>query len=585
MSAPRGNPLIADIRRAEQQLRNGRRADAIAIYEDVAERAGDDVAVHVELGRLCLELGAPDEAGKHYAVAVEQQPDNAHFLGYLAVARQQAWQAEEAYELFRKAAAIDPDIFEVMHGLGAYFMGRSDYLEARGYLERALKLRQNDAALLANLATTLMHLDEHEQALKFAEKALRLDPTHPNTHYTVGNILTQLGRTGDAIRHFENTIRRHPTFGAAYDLYVRTKTFSREDKAFIDKTEKVLERGMPSNERTCLHYALGKVYDDCGEWDKAFEHYSQGNLLKRKPWDLKRERRSFKQTKKVYTSSSLASYRSLGNPAAVPVFIVGMPRSGTTLMERMIASHPDGAAAGELSEMSRIAQVLASPGNPRQFAATTKANLTAENVARNADEYLRVLRQGREEAGRIVDKQPANYYFLGQISVLFPNATIVHAIRHPLDVCLSCHFQNFSNIDWANDFEDIAGKYRLYREVMDYWKQTVPAGKIVDVVYEALVEDPESQGKRLLEACGLEWDASLLEFYRQEGVVKTASIGQVRQPIYRSSRMRWKNYAPHLTALAHDLAEYLQDDREELAGLGIEIPRVSGGGWIRRLTG
>jgi tetratricopeptide (TPR) repeat protein len=585
MNAAGGNPLIADIRRAEQQLRNGRRADAVAIYEDVAGRAADDVAVHIELGRLCLELGAPDEAGKHYAVAVEKQPDNAHFLGYLAVARQQAWQAEEAYELFRKAAAIDPDIFEVMHGLGVYFMGRSDYLEAREYLERALKLRQNDAGLLANLATTLMHLDEHERALKFAEKALRLDPTHPNTHYAVGNILTQLGRTDDAIRHFENTIRRHPTFGAAYDIYVRTKKFSHEDKAFIDKTEKILQRGMPSNERICLHYALGKVYDDCGEWDKAFDHYSQGNLLKRKPFDLKRERRTFKQMKKVYTSSSLAAYRSLGNPAAVPVFIVGMPRSGTTLMERMIASHPDGAAAGELSEMSRIAQVLSSPATPRQFAATTRANLTADNVALNADEYLRVLRQGRERAGRIVDKQPFNYYHLGQISVLFPNATIIHAIRHPLDVCLSCHFQNFTNIRWANDLGSIAAVYRLYREFVDYWRQVLPTGKIVDVVYEALVEDPETQGKRLLEACGLRWDASLLEFYRQKGVVRTASLGQVRQPIYRSSRMRWKNYAAHLTDLARDLAEYLQDDREELAELGIHVPRVSGSAWVRRLTG
>ena len=195
------------------------------------------------------------------------------------------------------------------------------------------------------------------------------------------------------------------------------------------------------------------------------------------------------------------------------------------------------------------------------------------------------MRQAREHAGRIVDKQPFNYYHLGLISVLFPNATIVHAVRHPLDVCLSCYFQNFTELPWTNDFGSIASFYRLYREFMDYWRKVLPEGKIVDFEYESVVEDPETQGRRLLEACGLRWDAGVLEFYRQEGVVRTASMWQVRQPIYRGSRMRWKNYAGHLRALASDLAEYLQEDREELAEFGIEIPRSSGIGWIRRLTG
>lgn len=585
MSVPARNPLMADIARATQELRNGRRAEAIAIYEDIVEKAGDDVAVRIGLGRLCSELGAPDEAGKHFAVAVDREPDNAHFLGYLAVARQQGGQAEAAFRLFEKAMSIDPAIFEVVHGLGVYYMHRSDYLEAHKYLDKALTLRQKDAGLLTNLATTLTHLNEHERALECAEKALKLDPTHPNTHYAVGTILTELGRTDDAIRHFERTIRQHRTFGAAYDLYSRVKKFSDADKAFIEKTEKVLEKGMPARERISLHYALGKMHDDCREWERAFEHFSQANLLKRKPFDLKRERRVFRQLKRVYTSSSLEALKSYGNSTSAPVFIVGMPRSGTTLMERIIASHPEGAAAGELTEMSRIAEDLSSSATPRQFAAMTRANMTPENLARNAETYLHVLRQAREHAGRIVDKQPFNYYHLGLISVLFPNATIVHAVRHPLDVCLSCYFQNFTELPWTNDFGSIASFYRLYREFMDYWRKALPEGKIVDFEYESVVEDPETQGRRLLEACGLRWDAGVLEFYRQEGVVRTASMWQVRQPIYRGSRMRWKNYAGHLRALASDLAEYLQEDREELAEFGIEIPRSSGIGWIRRLTG
>lgn len=585
MKAPGGNPLIAEIRRAAQQLRNGRRAEAIALYEDVVGRAGTDAAVHVALGHLCNEFDAPREAGGHYEIAVEQEPENANFLGHLAVAYLQVGRSDEAFELLVKARAIDPGIFEVMNGLGLYYLNRSNYVQAGECFEKALVLRQNDVAMLTNLATTLTHLDEHERALKLAEKAVRLDPTHPNSHYAVGNILTQLGRPEDAIRHFEKTIRKHKTFGPAYDLYARMKKFSKEDKSFIENTERVLGKGMPARDRFCLHYSLGKMHDDCGEWDKAFEHYSQANLLKKKPFDLKRERRIFKQLRKVYTPSSPAAFRKLGNTTQVPVFVVGMPRSGTTLIERIIASHPEAAAAGELSEIGRITQVLSSQAPLRNYATAVRTNLTTVNATRLAEEYLEVLSQGRQDVARIVDKHPGNYYYLGLIAVLFPKATIIHATRHPLDICLSCYFQNFSHIHWANDFGTIVAVYRLYRELMDYWRKVLPEGKIVDVAYEALIEDPETQGRRLLEACGLSWDTSLLEFYREEGVVKTASLWQVRQPIYRSSRKRWKNYAPHLGELARNLAEFLQDDREELAGFGIDIPKLSRRGWARRLTG
>ena len=212
-----------------------------------------------------------------------------------------------------------------------------------------------------------------------------------------------------------------------------------------------------------------------------------------------------------------------------------------------------------------------------------RANLTAENIAKYSAEYLHVLRQSGPDADRIVDKLPNNYFHVWLISILFPKATIIFALRHPLDVALSCFFQNFASILWAEDLRMIAEVYRFHHEVMNYYKKILPEGQIIDVWYERLVEEPEIYGKQMLEGCGLEWRGDGLDHYKKEKIVKTASLWQVRQPIYQSSRKRWKNYAPHLGEMAAQLSDFLQDDREELASHQIDISAPSGLGRLKKL--
>jgi tetratricopeptide (TPR) repeat protein len=577
--------LLAQVEEAARYVRKGRRAEGLAIYEEVAQRAESDAAVHVQLGHFCSEFHALDEAIEHYAFAVEQEPDNAYYLGFLGVAYQQRGDREEALNAFERAMEINAEIPAVLNGLGVIHLARDDYEQARNHLERAVRLKPGDATIRTNYATSLMQLDEHDQALKHVQRALKQDPLNPHSHYIVGTILTESGRTDEAVRHFERTIRAHRTFGPAYNLLAHVRKFTADDRAFIEKTERILKESMAPDQRYSVHYALGKMYDDCREWDKAFEHFRQANLLKRKPIDIDEERKVFRKVRKAFDGATLERYRAFGHPSKQPVFIVGMPRSGTTLMEQMIASHPQAAGGNELQEIPRIAERVSPRDDLHRFVSATHANLTPESIQTYAQEYLGVLRQGREAADRIVDKLPGNYFYLGFISILFPNATIIHAMRHPLDVCLSCYFQNFTQLGWANDFKAIAAMYRSYREAIAYWKRVLPEGKILDVQYERLIEDQPNEGRRMIEHCGLEWDSSMLQFHRQERVVKTASFWQVRQPIYRSSKMRWKNYAPHLAELAVDLAEYLQDDREDLKAHGIELPAGSGAGWLKRLIG
>ena len=575
--------LLAEIRQAAQQLRKGRRADALLIYHDVRRRAGPRAHVHYELGHLCEEIGDIDQAITHYVIAAEKSPEMSQYLSTLGIAYLNSGEPQRAFETLEKAMALNPEMPEVLHGLGVYFMRRADFEQAVDYLERAASQRPSDADVHTNLATTLTRLNKHDEALAHAKKAVKLNSSDPRKHLALCNTLSEIGQMDEAVRHLEKTIRQHKSFGTAYDLLARIKKFSSADEAFIRSTEKVLERGMPAQQRYCLHFALGKMHDDCGHYDEAFAHYQKANLLQKTDYDVGRDTRLLKDMKKVFNESTLKSYSSLGHDSAQPVFIVGMPRSGTTLMEQIIASHPKGAGAGELPEMPRLAGVIFPASDRRRVAARARSELTAPNIKIHAESYLGVLRQGRPEARRIVDKMPGNFFFVGLISSLFPNATIIHAIRHPLDICLSCYFQSFSDLFWANDVHSIANMYSIYRDAMDYWHRVLPDGKILDVHYEELVDDPEHHARRMLEACGLEWDNTVLEFFRQKHVVKTASVAQTRMPIYSSSKMRWMNYTKHIGELANDLSEYLESDRDLLTAHGINLPAQSTTGWLKRL--
>jgi Flp pilus assembly protein TadD len=575
--------LLAEIETANRELRAGRRIEAVLVYEKISKHSDLDAVVHAALGHLSLAFKGSFQAVGHFQSAVEIEPDNAMYQSYLGVALRAENRTDEAIVAFEKAMSGDDGIPAVLNGLGSIYLHRGDYGRAKELLTKAVQAKPSDGAIQTNLAMTLVRIDEHDAALKHAEKALKQNPESPNAHYTYGKILAELGRVNDAVRHFEKTIRQHKHFGGAYDYLARLKKFSASDRPFMDKAEKVLKTGMPAQDRLCLHFALGKMYDDCQEWDKSFEHYRQANLLKKKDYDIKLDKKMFEQHKKAFNADSIRKYQEMGNASAMPIFIVGMPRSGTTLMERMITSSDRAAGAGELQEIPRIAGLLAPADDPRRFSASIRSNLNAENIASYSAGYLHILQQADPNADRIVDKLPGNYSYLWLISILFPKATIIFAQRHPLDIGLSCFFQNFSTIRWADDMSMIAAVYRLHREIMDYWRSVLPDGKIVEVQYERLVEDPEIHGKRMLQSCGLEWRGDGLERYKKEKIVKTASLWQVRQPIYQSSKMRWKNYAPQLADLAGQLPEFLQDDRDELANLGINLPSPSKLGRLKKM--
>ncbi len=575
--------LIEQVQEAAKLLRGGNRSEALLIYHEVKELSERCPPVELQLGHLCEEFGDIDEAIVHYEIVVEEVPDSAQLLSVLGRAYLHAHELDKALEVLEQAVELDPDIVEAQHGLGAYYMRRLDYENAIGPLEHACKLRPRDVGVRINLASTLEKLNRHDEALSNINRALQLDKKNPNAHLVMVEILSRTGDMDGAQKQVEKLVKLQPQFGAAYDQLARIRKFTDADLPLIRQAEKALQHGMPPKERCNLLFAIGKMYDDCGKYEEAFASYEQANLLRKHRYDINSDRDLVKALHRAFTAKNISILSANGNPSAKPVFIVGMPRSGTTLMERIIASHPMGGGAGELPQMVSAGHKMFPKGERRKSLKQLQDDLSQEKIDKFTEDFLRVLEQAKGDATRIVDKMPGNARFLGLIHVLFPNATVIHAMRHPLDSCLSCYFQNFAELWWSNDLQVIGKEYTLYRKSMEYWQSVLPEGTIIDVQYESLVEDPETHARRMLDAIGLEWDPAVLEFYRKKGVVRTASVAQTRQKIYKSSRARWMNYAEHLGPLVDEIAPYLEDDRERLAEHGIELP--SGPGWLKRLVG
>jgi tetratricopeptide (TPR) repeat protein len=552
--------LIEQIHDAARLLRRGNRSEALLFFHDVKERT----------------------KRMHYEIVVEEVPDNPQYLSMLGTSYLHAHELDKAQEVLEKAIELDPELADAQHGLGVFYMRRLDHDNAIGPLELACELRPRDVGVRINLAATLDYLNRHEEALSHINRALQLDNKVPAGHLVLIGILSRTGDMDGALKQAEKLVKLRPQYGAAYDQVARFRKFTDADMPMIRKAEKALEHGMPAKERCNLLFAIGKMYDDCGKYAEAYDSYEKANLLRKHRYNIDNDRDLVKALQRAFTAKNISILSKNGNPSAKPVFIVGMPRSGTTLMERIIASHPLGGGAGELPQMVSAGHGMFPKGDRRRSLKQLQEKLSTDKIEEFTEDFLRVLEQGNGDATRIVDKMPGNARFVGMIHVLFPNATIIHAMRFPLDSCLSCYFQNFAELWWTNDLQVIGKEYVLYRKSMEYWKSVLPEGKIVDVQYERLVEDPEAQARRMLDAIGLEWDPSVLEFYRKKGVVRTASVAQTRQKIYKSSRARWMNYAEHLGPLVNEIAPYLEDDRELLAEHGIELP--SGPGWLKRLV-
>lgn len=565
------------LQRARDHLERHQLADAQRLLDTALASPQEDAAWHAEAGHLCLQLNHHALAIEHLNLALAQQPDHTDVLADLARLYTATAQLRQAATLLDQLHALTGDTFNTCHAHAYFHNTVHDYPATVDWCRRALRFKPHDKDIHLRMAYALAETDQLPAALEHAELARKTAPRDPACHLQLSKLLAFDGQIDKAIKHANKARELDPLNGLAIEQQATLRTWQADDLPAIDNTEALLQQAMPVRNRASIHFALGKMCDDAGFYDRAFAHYRQANTFGRPTAEKAFDSAFIKRQQALCTRAYLAS-RPAGDTSDVPVFIVGMPRSGTTLLEQIVASHPLAAGAGELRHMDRLAHQLLDDG--QYNAGLLKPKLPPPALLHGlAEDYTRHLLARREHAQRITDKMPENYHLLGIIHLLFPRAKILHLQRHPLDTCLSCYFQQFGESTWSYELPWIADTYHRYRKTMAHWHNTLPAGTILDVSYEALIAQPEQQIRRVLAHIGLPWDDACLDFNANRREVRTVSVMQVRQPLRQTVQHRWTHYARHLAPLASGIAAWLTDeDRAALAQAGVTVSKP----WLRR---
>jgi tetratricopeptide (TPR) repeat protein len=402
---------------------------------------------------------------------------------------------------------------------------------------RALQIRPRYVAAHINLGIALERLGRMEEAEASCRNALQIKPDAATAVVILADLRADQGQFTQAEEIYRRAISIEPDLPEAWAGIARVRKMTSGDTAWLAEVQRIAEQHLAPRKEAQLHYAIGKYFDDVRDYEQAFAHYRRGNELARHlapKYDKQHLTQLMNRMVHSYDRAWLSRTRIDANTSERPVFIIGMPRSGTTLAEQILASHPQVFGAGELTFWRRTAGAYQSSESALHMSASILEGL--------ASEYLRLLQELSSDALRVVDKMHANYRHLGLIHAALPHARFIHMRRNPIDTCLSMFFQNFSIAHFQTDLEDLGHYYSEYRRVMDYWRSILPADAMLEVPYEGLVEDQETWSRKMLEFIGLPWDARCLEFHRTPRAVLTPSNWQVRQKITRSSVARWRNY-------------------------------------------
>lgn len=573
----------------------GARDEALAAFRTAVGLNPDLPLARSNLGQLLLETGARDEALEHCRAAVRLLPNFPEGLSNLGNALRAADNMAEAKECYRKALALRPDAAMIHGNMGQALQEEGNLDQAVAYYRTALELDAKSPRFECYLAGALVQKEDLPGAAVHYRRALELKPDFPEAHNGLGQVLHELGDLTGAIGCYREALRLKPDFADAYSnlggahaergemelanaayrdalrcdpeyvgAYGVLATHLRAElpQADVDAMHAFLGREHLTDwKRALLHHGLAHVYDARRDYAAAGDHARDGNALRKQVWE--RQGKVYNRTEhhgfvtflmKQFSPAFFARTAGWGLDTEVPVFVFGVPRSGTTLIEQIVASHPRAFGAGELpyakesfDSLPKLLKVEAAPS-------VCVPHLTREHVRHVGQAHLARLRELDAGALRVVDKMPDNYLWLGFLAAVFPRAKFVYARRDFNDIAVSCWMTNFKSIRWACDPDDIAQRVRDHRRIMDHWRAVLPV-PMLELDYEDTVADLEKTAKKLIAFCGLEWDPACLAFHETKRTVRTASLSQVRQPIYARSVQRWKNYEPHLAPLFRLIAD------------------------------
>jgi tetratricopeptide (TPR) repeat protein len=444
----------------------------------------------------------------------------------------------EAEQEFRRAIELEPQFAKPHFNLGIVLFWRGDFTAAEAAYLRAVELDPGNVEALVSLGMTLGTVGRLGDARSCFERALSLQPGNVSALCSRGWLARVEGQFAEAEGWFRRALAIDPRRSQAWAPIAHLRRMTPADRDWLEGVTRLVEGGVPALEEAGLQFALGKYFDDVGEFAEAFKHYQRANELHRqlaKPYDRVGRTAFVDDMIRVYTKQRLAHPSDGASDSRRPVFVTGMPRSGTSLIEQIIAAHPQVAGAGELDFW---------PSVTREHERGLRSDVPGAGLIRElAGAYLRTLARHSQSAQRVVDKSNFIADSLGLVHLVFPNARVVYVRRDPIDTCLSCYFAQFANtLNFATDLADLAHYYREHHRLMMHWRSLLPAGTLLEVRYEDLVADQETWSRRVMEFIGLEWDPRCLEFHKAERPVLTASNWQVRQRVYSRSVGRSREY-------------------------------------------
>lgn len=543
-------------------LMTGDFASAITYLTALLAITPENALAHYNLGLALHHAGRLGEAIDSFARAIHLQPDQAPSHYNLGVTYSDLGHYEDAIKAFRNVTRIEPGMALAYFQLGeALAHLRSDKAALESY-RKARSLDPDNPEIISALALSLYQSGQAAEALSLLQDAVKSRPQSVLLLTTLAKLFTSTGQLQDAEEIYKKILAQEQYSASACYGLAHLRRFSNADTPIREKMEQILaDDRLAEMQRRNVNFALGKIYDDCGEYDKAFQYYRAGNAIEhtRLNYDRKAQDKLVADTMEVFTGDFFSRCADFGCTGKLPIFIVGMPRSGTTLIEQILASHPEVHGAGELTFFYTLSMQPEALFGIKSVWPYWCRELDRNNSSLIVQAYLELLRRHSATARYVTDKMPGNFLYLGLIRALFPSAPVIHCRRDPLDVCLSIYFQLFQRRhSYAYDLMDIGHYYLQYARLMAHWRKVLP-GPFLEINYAELVKDPESHSRKMIDFCGLPWDASCLDFHKLERNIRTASDWQVRQPVYDRSLARWKHYEKYLGPL-QELFAVAQDE-------------------------
>jgi tetratricopeptide (TPR) repeat protein len=543
-------------------LQHGAADDAMTAFREAIRLHPDYPEAHNGLGAALLVLTRFAEARDCFAVSLRLKPDAVQTHNNLGLAQGGTGRFDKAIMSFREALRLQPAYVDANVNLGNMYFEQDQVDQAEACYRDALHLSPDNEKPLTSLAKVYIARDQFDRAQAVYDDILSDRPNAVFAVFGKADALERRGQFDDAyalVRPAVDSGRVEPDMATLFGRLARR--FDCRDEAVALLERLLANADQPAEARRKLHFGLGGLYDDLDRFDEAFQHYAAGNSLRPTPFDTATTIAATDRAINFFSTERLAALPRAANHSQLPVFIVGMPRSGTSLVEQILANHHAVFGAGELARVGDMVLALKAAVNPdgaMEPDSQGPGYLTALDQAMldsTADDHLAWLGQQSGDATRVTDKMPYNFQHLGLITRLFPGARIIHCRRDPMDTCLSCYFQNFGRGNFQTfDLGHVGLYYRQYERLMDHWRSVLDV-PLLEVNYEAHVADPEATCRRMLNFLDLDWDPNCLAFHESKRVVKTASRDQVRQPIYTRSAGRWRNYENHLEPLKQALAD------------------------------